>query len=503
MPARGHPTNKGSSVRGEKHSTDLNGPSLTGPGYIFGGKLVASLESDAVDLVENTTESRLNTCVDREGDFTVYVFHEVCWELLLQRMSPRVVSEAGPSLIAGVLFHLLASLPYSRVGGLITRDGYLGAVDLRRPSQSVNRWNFGYYGSDPNPNLSIETDGMDTDSKVDYSPQRHFTSHQEPSVDEPFSRLPLEIMQDIFDILPSKDLCTARLASRYFALHAGPASLPKTFWPGRFADDKEMGFIDLEYIPRGEEKIGFDFYRLYRRCQQALNSEDIRKGLLNRKRIWSCLGHFAKTLDACLSCPSDVLRMGDGQWSAQQPRLPDSYYLGQRVACPKLSYVTADHGDLAFGARVCFSQTLVFRSGDDALRATVVLEYSTIVFHAETFISGFRVFTSSKRSGSNYSHEAGMMRTPTPGSITLEPNASIHEIVVHMSISGIHGMILNTKSLDGTVMAYSIGDTITRAGQRAVTRLEARGTITGFLVGFDVLSSTFFSSPLSFTLANV
>lgn len=400
----------------------------------------------------------------------IYALHEFCWHLLLERIG---VSPRDSRSVAAWLFHVLAALPYSRAGGLITRDGYSGgsvdSAEIRHADPSVHIFSG-----------LIDDTVLPDEIKA---PKSLFKSRQQPAVGDPFSRLPLEIMHDVFDFLSSVDLCAARLASRSFADCAAPAALPQRFWSGRFAPDKEMGFIDLETAKPRLPSIANDYYQYYRKCQQALRAEVIPEGLINRRRIWGCLDHFAVTLRALLSVRGD----GTGNVFPQPPRLPNVHSLGQVVSCPELSSATAGPGSLVFGARIRHKEILVI-DRNPPIYCPILLEFSTIDFDGRRYISGLQL-----SAGTDSYHCVGLMVPSATAPVSLEPETSIYEIDVYMSIAGIHGIIIHAKTPDGRETAHAVGDTEpAKDSDTAVTRLEARGNILGFSLGFDVRGPPFF-----------
>lgn len=447
---------------------EVGHPSLTGPGYISGGRMVASLDAEATDYVENSLENRHELAIHMESRPVVYAMHEVCWHLLLRRIG---ASPGQERLVAAWLFHVLASLAYSRAGGFITLDDESGAsVDTAEIRVA-------------DPTLPLLPDFI-TDTALSHgtgAPESLFKTTQQPSKSDPFSCLPLEIMHDIFDILSSGDLCRARLASRCFANCAAPASLPQRFWASRFAHDKEMGFIDLGTVHARLPTATIDYYELYCKYRQTLKSSSIPEGLLNRMRIWSCLEHFAVTIRTLLSASI-------GSWeSSQHPRLSKPHSMGQVISAPEISPASTGLGSLVsliFGARIRHTGTLVIE-GESVSRHPITLQVSSVEFNGRPYICGLRVLSDER------SQQLGLMTPFSSSSVSLAPGTSIHAVDVYISIAGIHGMIIHTKTPAGREEAHSMGDTTPGDdSDTAVTRLQSQEKILALSVGFDVGDST-------------
>lgn len=444
-------------VRGHKSSSDVAHPELTGPGYIVGGRLVAIFDPDTTALVANQFSHRHELSLNDETQPIIYGVHEFCWGFLLWRIG--VGKEASRS-VAAWLFHVLAALPYSRAGGLIAQDGYTGtSIDTAEILQA-------------DPALDTFLDAIN-DTPLPESiatPQSLFKSNGQVARADPFGRLPLEIMHGIFDVLASEDLCNARLASRFFAECASPAALPQGFWAGRFAWDREMGFIDIDTAASNT-----DYYQLYRKSQMIFRSEARPDGLLNRKRIWRCVATSAATIQALLSTPRS-------DWDSPSPRpnLPEDRRVGDGVSCPELSPALAGPGSLVFGAKTHRTQVLSFERTSTSTDP-LLLQFSTILFDGRPYLSGLRV------SADGESHHAGYMVPSTTEFVCIESRHKIRVIDVYISIAGIHGMILYGYAADGSRGRYYVGLTSPPDDlDVAVTRLRTQGMAGALFLGLDV-----------------
>jgi hypothetical protein len=453
-------------VRGNKSSSDVAHPSLTGPGNIVGGRLVAHFDLDSEGSVDIEQADWHQLSPNAETEPAIYGVHEFCWGFLLWRIG---MGEEASRAVAALLFYVLAALPYSRAGGLIAQDGYSGtSIDTAEILQA-----------DPALEGSLDAIAATQLPESIATPRSLFKNSKPLAKDDPFGRLPFEIMLGIFDVLPSKDLCNARLASRYFAECAAPAALPQGFWAGRFACDKEMGFVDLDAV------ASTDYYRLYWKCRLVFRSQDRPDGLVNRKRIWNCLDNFATTIQALMSTPRS-------DWDSPSPRpnLPEDRRVGDGVSCPELSPAIAGPGSLVFGAKTHRTQILSFErhsTSTDPLR----LLFSMIHFDGRPYLSGLRVLADGE------SHHVGYMVPSTTASVSIESRHKIRVIDVYISVAGIHGMILRGREPDGSRIKYLVGQTSPPDSWNvAVTRLRTQGTTSALFLGLDVRGPV--PSPLVF-----
>lgn len=386
----------------------------------------------------------------------MYGMHDFCWRLLRARVG---AGKEESRAVAACLFHVLAALPYSRTGGLIARDGYSGtafdtAEILQADPEDIS---FDAINDTPLPE-SIAT------------PLSLFQSSRPVASDDPFGRLPVEIMHSICDELPSWGLCYARLASRCFAECASPAALPQRFWAGRFAYDKELGFMGVNTAA-----LRTDYYQLYRKCRLQMQSTARPGGLANRRRIARCVLNFAMTIQA-LMCT----RRSDWDSPSPRPLLPEARRVGDGVSCPELSPASAGPGSLVFGAKTHRTQVLSFErhaTSTDPL----LLQYSLIFFDGRVYLSGLRV------SADGQTHHVGYMVPGTTMSVSIEPQHKIRVIDVYISIAGIHGMVLwagddNLRARHVVGLGSPPPDDL----DVAVTRIHAQGTVAALFLGLDV-----------------
>ncbi|KAH8648593.1 hypothetical protein BX600DRAFT_502978 [Xylariales sp. PMI_506] len=289
------------------------------------------------------------------AEYWAYPFHEFCWRTLLCRLPG-----ASDISVAQHLFGVLNALPCVTSGAIIPHHRYYGAIDVRNRNKRLLL-------ADPTQQLSTEisptASGLQSIRIPRYSPGL-------------FSRLPPEIIHRILVLLPSIDVCHARLSSREIA--AVSSDLPPSFWESRFDPDREMGFaLSQEQANRNEWKPWRQLYLMYQEAMHAPSFE----GLRNRKRIWKCVGEFATTVRQMLRSTK-----------VDQLQLPDRGDLGVQAACPQppgLLFPFADlpiqFDDTIFGARPRMAKAFYFP------KETVMFRVSNIPFDSKVYISGCQV----------------------------------------------------------------------------------------------------------------
>ncbi|GIJ82738.1 hypothetical protein Asppvi_001249 [Aspergillus pseudoviridinutans] len=263
-----------------------------------------------------------------------FLFHEVCWDLLITRLAPRSVPIER-------LYDILLSCPANRKGWLDWGHNYGGLMDRAPegyPWEDVSIVGFiKRYLGDKNSPLSLATANPIIVPELKQAlvdSQRTDVPTAQASLIVPvfqnaadcFQRLPQEVLELIQVLLPSHSVANARLASRSFA------SLPfsQTFWASRFDSHQERGFCfeatDPSYSSIAEQR-NRDWRILYEKTGLLLMSS---LELKNRKRVWDLLEDLAdlleeplnndsliRTLQAFPAKPSKAWRPVGGDFSAQ------------------------------------------------------------------------------------------------------------------------------------------------------------------------------------------
>lgn len=192
--------------------------------------------------------------------------------------------------------------------------------------------------------------------------------------DDCLSRLPPELVGQVLVELQSEDVCNLRLASRDVADASFPDNLPQEFWKSRFAPDMEMGFLFARQNP---DVLGtvIDWRRLYGFLQVSLRDATLDPGLLNKRRIWMCVGH---TCESLVSLLYDERRNWRAWWTPIRGPQLESKWPGPFVQSPS-SFLSETK---SCPSRYCLpsSHRIVFRSHSSPSTAkTMSVAYESAV----------------------------------------------------------------------------------------------------------------------------
>jgi hypothetical protein len=403
---------------------------------------------------------------------STYAVHEVCWQLVLKRVDILNGQRVVPELLARWLFCLLSALPYSPRGGLITQNGYFGALDGRK--RSILKLDISIeYPRQGQPGKDLE----DADPALPFSNSLAWLK----SSRDPFQMLPYEVLCCILPLLRSRDVCNCRLASRWFAIHSTPSALPPSFWSSRFSPDGEMGFLGISDLPQSTT----DCYRLHRHYTRLLSTIPGGDGLRNKRRIGLSLEPFATSL-------ATVYHVDHIQSQSLPVALSDGEVLGQKVSCYKFPM---HDKKLHFGARVHHVQKLAL---PDMARGAI-LQVSNMTFENRSYICGLRLSTTER--SHDQVQNVGLALPQSMTTILLRPNASIIRIDVYLSLDGVHGLALRTRTSQGCETHFA-GVTNTQAFNMAVATLQPQSDIRGLVIEFDV-SMCALSKPIADTPADI
>ncbi|KAI9148891.1 hypothetical protein HJFPF1_10934 [Paramyrothecium foliicola] len=440
-------------IRGDKSIGQPSARSLTGLCILNGGRFLVPFPNGLVPMLPRQYELSVRT-----RDDSTYGVHELCWKLLLRRIAAIYGSAPSPEWCAQWLYWVLAALPYSPRGGLITHNGYFGAVNERK--RSIIRLDIGVdYPRQGQPFKDLK--------HTDPTLPSENTIQWLNSSQDPFRKLPYEILCCIFPLLSPGDICHIRLASRWIALHTAPSLLPPSFWKKRFAHDGEMGFIDMTEAP----KSTIDCFRLYRHYRRLLNASPGDKGLQNRRRIWHCLEPFAKTLAAILGSEEVAW-----PWGSADTQSAGNEGTGQKISCYGFPEID---GLLQFGAKTYQVKSLNF----EHLMNGATIQISHIPFEGRTYVCGLRL--SDPDMPSHNAQKVGLLNSRNSSTIRIRPNSSIVKIDVFVSLDGINGFVFFVRDVEGQLTAMAAGETSPQGCYTAVASLEPEGDLKGLVLKFD------------------
>ncbi|KAF5595295.1 uncharacterized protein FSUBG_9195 [Fusarium subglutinans] len=219
------------------------------------------------------------------SDERAFGFHEICWQLLLQKVSLTHHHPAKPQRIAQLLFQLLYCLPYDNFDMPCHSHDFGGALafcrkdpeDLPRPWRFLmaDPRTFTFNSTNPAPRNNSILPRATTDSQIH---------------DDIFAKLSPEMVHLIITMLESADLCNLRLSSKFVSKLTSPDHLSQNFWKSRFSVVREMGF----FLPFSNFRI--DWRSLYFNLRHSILDKTETGHMRNRRRIWLCLDALAQTL---------------------------------------------------------------------------------------------------------------------------------------------------------------------------------------------------------------
>lgn len=387
--------------------------------------------------------------------FAGFGFHSPCWDLLTMIFRPDPKH----------LFQLCLSMPIGP-GDILDWGHDYGGVAVYSTTDSVPQINRRSLATalrgavyQANPLESIEL--------------RHATGRV-PRLDanstalnpgyttDNFARLPLEILEHVFNYLPSRDMAHARLASRTFA----SVILSEGFWASRF----QQGF-EFQHVFEVSSNPPQSWRTLYAILRNGAQSAP---GLDNRRRIWG-LGQKIQAL---------------------YNQMVESSCHGSSVATLLEPSVPKDAGDwhLAKASLEPLAST-TFRYGCRPLRSRLIelpsafnmalIYVSFVLINDSRFISGIRFVAED-----GVSHRLGYIHPAVEESIILPTQSSIQGWYFAVDIAGIKAIAI--RSTDGTISPW-VGE----RGNLPLWHLSTSSDIHRAKAEFDVSCP---QSPRSFVL---
>ncbi|CAH0045682.1 unnamed protein product [Clonostachys solani] len=407
----------------------------------------------------------------------VFVFHEVCWQMLLIQLTYNTGSDPDHDDVAYWLFFVLSCIPrWNR--RLLPRHGYHGVMRILESSRlrAVLEAVIDYT---PFPSISTR-----------YHPSQPpiasgtLLPSQDQSSYDPFRQLPPEIIWEVILYLTYDDIHNARLSSRHFAMHTSTGRLPQNFWASRFSLEMDMAFV----LAMDKNETGYadmDWRRLFDNCMSLLRQPgSLGDGFRNRQRIWICLQDITATIENLLLYNNmNPIIFGVPAISLF------GYHLGQRVSCSDLENRNRADTSQVMDSKISRTREILFRQSPSSTISSI--EYSTIVFESVPYICGLRVsWPPEDERDSEPFQEVGLLLPSRTKSVPVEKDISLSDISVCYSPDGVLGFSIFTHEVNGRLDRLSIGRTDIVYHNSATTLLRSSGPIAGLLFGFDVRLST-------------
>lgn len=449
----------------------------------------------SLDLYEGETYTVPNPGeIDEFDSHPAYLFHDACWQLLLSRVSSRQglsPQDIATADVASVLFQLLQCLHQERYRGFLVRHDYGGVSRFRGPfghdrfsyERHLKSANWGFALADPNLDLPEETSAylfrnLPVCAREPVQPAAEkdcydcYAGHSSSGYNDPFGRLPLEIIDLLLTKLRTVDLCCFRLASRVVARHTpGESCLSQSFWESRFSLDMEMGFFFAAQPPPFPRKE-INWHVLYMRLGQAL-ADDSKPNLRNRKRIWTCLSHIEASMtpffnDANCEWPPQTETPGlQLPWDGHRPGLViRTHSLFTSVDYPEQKLLLPP---LPWPSSLC-------------------LTVSFILFNCQRYISGLRLSYIQSNGSHLVLEKAGVLIPETAEHLYLEPDAIPHAIKVYCVSDGIIGLEFFQNECVGNSSGILLGYSSVEQGGVSNAKLypTAPAVFRGLFLSFDV-----------------
>lgn len=525
--------------------------------------------------------------LNTSSQYWCFPVHDTCWELLRD----RVGYAAPPNVVARHIFAVLHNTPATGDGYLVPSptpkdqqhggegDHYGGASAFQNPLRRsdvvryyfnlVNSAQSSYLTGDPRevlqededclwealqtvskPHFPISTqDGRvlvgedELREKTYYNPglspslsagllnEAGESQGGKPQPEDVLARLPNELLTLILCQLPTRDLGSLRLASRYAADVAAPKQLAPHFWSSRFAPDAEMGFVFAGPWPcissqgdtNNAEKKQHHWRELYLKARATLTCRDLFPGFVNRKRIWSVLRHISEAVrlrlknDTCCrhwennataTCPEHHTGPQlNGHGVNEKPlyrdlelQLPSGLQGGDSVAADVELDVELFHcaSRNLLRHRSCrlFGLSLLTLTGENGHTKSIMtkLHVSFVYYNGYEHVCGFHASRGS--SGEDRWTEVGRAGYVSPWRqkcVILDMDETIQQVDVAMSTSGIRGLRFHIKGKTGTSRSEPMGYMETDDPDVGIGSLVPQGPWVGFVVGIDVSSFLTFS----------
>ncbi|CAG8980462.1 hypothetical protein HYALB_00012054 [Hymenoscyphus albidus] len=219
-----------------------------------------------------------------------FVLHEACWKLL---------ETAFPSILAEIplkrLIDIFESLPFpvSSKGAYWGHD--YGKLIMDIEEQGLYPWEEFYLadtyhpeeGGDVNANpYDVPDLPASLSMRAEYPPELSVSS--QPENKNLFSKLPVELLENIALNLPTEIALSLRLVSKVFF----PLLYNQAFWASRFEENGDRDSVFETWGRRNSADEMIDWLSLYRLTSFTHCSP----GLKNRRRIWSLVQPLIETI---------------------------------------------------------------------------------------------------------------------------------------------------------------------------------------------------------------
>ncbi|KAH7037521.1 uncharacterized protein B0I36DRAFT_67283 [Microdochium trichocladiopsis] len=435
-----------------------------------------------------------------------FPIHDSCWHFLWDKVSSCNREDVPQEALARHLFAIFYNTPIHAYDQLMPGHDYGGAAGLRQITRRQ-----GYYyqvraSQYPyligNPHEALQTDehclweAVQAIAVPFNRPEVHLrdrvavagetggaAAEVDGADDDPFTRLPYEVVVIVFTYLPSVDMCKLRLASRAAAHISSPQRLPQAFWRSRFDPEFEMGFV-FAGASRQTTKAQMDWRDLYVKARATLSEFELFPGFKNRQRIWFSLHDIASVIRVRLrnkDCTSQVPYA-----EMTPPLLPDekhgSWVCADAALAPGPAHSLAQF-ELAANCRLMEMHKITWLP---SFQGQVRLKASFADYCGKTYISGLCLDGVASDGGSAHSERAGFVNTTRFQYIELDSSWEIWRVEIALCCTGLIGVRLHFRG-HGSTVVKSIGQIPPPAADIGISDLPIpyNARISGLVVGLD------------------
>ncbi|CAG8951381.1 hypothetical protein HYFRA_00007293 [Hymenoscyphus fraxineus] len=319
-----------------------------------------------------------------------FVLHEACWKLL---------ETAFPSILAEIplkrLIDIFESLPFP----VSSKSAYwghdYGKLIMDIEEQGLYPWEEFYLADTYQPEAGDYVNANPYDvpdlpaslsMRTEYPPELSVSS--QPENKNLFSKLPVELLENIALNLPTESALSLRLVSKVFF----PLLYNQAFWASRFEANGDRDFVFETWGRRNSADDMIDWLSLYRLTSFTHCSP----GLKNRRRIWSLVQPLIETIDLSPAETLDTVSEDHDhtslEWTKVDGALTTRYPFknGCRLFDTRVGRVCKDLSKIAFSlstvGTICYISgiRLISRSGSNVCLGLIsktneiILEVTTL-----------------------------------------------------------------------------------------------------------------------------
>ncbi|KAH7349109.1 hypothetical protein BKA66DRAFT_614027 [Pyrenochaeta sp. MPI-SDFR-AT-0127] len=470
-------------LSGVGYAHTLTGP-VTVPKETETSTVPQDIQPESLTLYYATPILRPDGTVHPHASNTGFIVHQICYQLLEWAFHPLQINIKTLNLFLrsfGIMPHgQVVNWGHSYAGLYVSPDANNRTIHMRNdPSHA-----FGTSLWEGNP-LLIENEMImrrlggymlknlleKGNEKTKTLPVHSRVQMDDTAMPSRLTALPVEILEYILMLLPSRDVLNARLASRIFLA----IPLSKAFWRSRFTPGHELESVIEPWLYKAEiiEEIRFSDPKI---VYEVLKSETSSRALANRRRLWGLLKPLVSAL-----CSFAVY---EGAFHSIEPRGSPLASLWQpelnnedtaRWDCAHGELLDSEFQPYHFGCRPLFKRHVKLPA------PVLAVKVSALPFHNSTYITGLRFCLAD-----NSKVEIGYVLSDRE--VSLSTKGTLRGFKVASGERGIHGLSLIDQSGTQTVAVGVVEGFNER-------RLGLGNPVTAVKAYFDGLKMVFIGVP--------